>query len=302
MLGNEENASTSLGKCGKLGEMFRRIYWETRGTMNQFGAYLAALRNHASLSQTELAQCVGSSRSSISRLESGEVPLPFKGVIRRLVIILGELLCSTVKETERFMQLAKLEKSLLTDSECLQLGVPFSVPIDLATTQERATMYHTLLTDLERREKTLGTRRTPQQMKAKIQEYSNIISELEARIAHFQGHSEKPQAFKVLPYHTSDTLTGKLIVGREQGHMSSNLSQYNLYDLASEQARWLMQLTDVDCFAVDDCICIAQSRDFQGWATSEIEATLLSTPITIPHDIDELRQAKIAEIAKDYTN
>src|SRR5215469_482566 len=99
--------------------------------MNQFGAYLATLRNHAELSQTELARCVGSSRSSISRLEIGEVPLPFRGTIRRLVISLGELLCSTTQEADRYTRFASIEKTLLTDGKCIQLGVSLPVPIDL---------------------------------------------------------------------------------------------------------------------------------------------------------------------------
>lgn len=47
--------------------------------MRQFGAFLANLRSSANLSLDELARLVGTSRSTISRIENNEVPLPFKG-------------------------------------------------------------------------------------------------------------------------------------------------------------------------------------------------------------------------------
>ncbi len=67
--------------------------------MKQFGAFLANLRSSAGLSLEELGKLVGTSRSTLSRLENDEIPRPFKSTMRQLVIVLAELLCTSQKET-----------------------------------------------------------------------------------------------------------------------------------------------------------------------------------------------------------
>src|SRR5713101_5704870 len=91
--------------------------------MRQFGAFLANLRSSTNLSLDELARLVGTSRSTISRIENNDVPQPFKGTMRKLVLALAEVLCTTKKETERYLELAGIDKSLLTEVEKIQLGV-----------------------------------------------------------------------------------------------------------------------------------------------------------------------------------
>src|SRR5437763_571673 len=99
-------------------------------------AFLANLRSSANLSLEELARLADTSRSTISRLENNEVPQPFKGSIRKLIISLAELLCTTKTGTERYLNLAGIERSLLTEAEEIQLGfvprIPKGTPDELA--------------------------------------------------------------------------------------------------------------------------------------------------------------------------
>ncbi len=271
--------------------------------MTQFGDYLAALRNHANLSQTELAKYVGSSRSTISRLELNSVPFPFRGSSRKLAITLGELLCTSTKAAEKYLELARLDNALLSESESLQIGIHVPPANTIEEIKNRISAYEQLLVHLEKRETLLGTRRTPQIIKARIQEYTITLRELQFQLDMIQGRKPNTNILQAAAVtSTSDKMSGKLIVGREQGAIAMNPSMKNLFELASPQAKWLMSEVDIDCFAIDDCITIASSRDFQGWRAPEIETTLLPSPIVIPHDLDELRQQKIPEIERDYTN
>src|SRR5579863_8310285 len=90
--------------------------------MKDFGRFLSNLRSSMGLSLEDLANLVESSRSTLSRIENSEIPQPFKGTIRKLVISLGELLCTSIGETERYLALAGIDRSLLTEIEEVQLG------------------------------------------------------------------------------------------------------------------------------------------------------------------------------------
>src|SRR5579875_3491040 len=133
--------------------------------MRDFGVFLANLRSSAGLSLDDLAKLVDSSRSSLSRLENNEVPQPFKGSTRKLIIALAEILCTSKKETERYLTLAELDQSLLTESEEIQLGFRLSIKADTpdeATTLERwKHIYEQLLCNLETRETALGVSNAP---------------------------------------------------------------------------------------------------------------------------------------------
>lgn len=107
---NGEKASAHLRKSGKI--------WD----MQNFGAFLSNLRSSFGLSLEELAGLVGTSRSTLSRLENGEVPRPFKGSMRRLVLAIAETLCASQKETERYLDFAGLNRSLLTETDEIRLG------------------------------------------------------------------------------------------------------------------------------------------------------------------------------------
>ena len=91
--------------------------------MNGFGTFLTNLRSALGLSLEELGALIESNRSTLSRLENGEIPQPFKGAMRRLVIMLASLLCNSQQEVERYLTLAKLDRFLLTDAEEAQLGL-----------------------------------------------------------------------------------------------------------------------------------------------------------------------------------
>src|SRR6266576_3742041 len=149
--------------------------------MRNFGAFLSNLRSSAGLSLEELGLLVDSNKSTLSRLENDDIPQPFKGPTRKLVIALAEILCTSKKETKRYLELAGIDQSLLTEAEEIQLGFVQAIPV-----------------------------------------------------------------------HYAEALEGKLVVGHQYGEsLNATLRSYSLYSLASSNARWLMQLADVERFAVD---------------------------------------------------
>jgi transcriptional regulator with XRE-family HTH domain len=91
--------------------------------MQQFGDYLSNLRSNKGLTLEKLATLVGSSKSTLSRLENNDIPRPFKGAIRRLIIQLARVLCTTKQETERYLTLAGIDITFLTDNEKKLVGL-----------------------------------------------------------------------------------------------------------------------------------------------------------------------------------
>jgi len=93
------------------------------------------------------------------------------------------------------------------------------------------------------------------------------------------------------------------VVGNQYGdEQDAVLKANSLYSLASDNARWLMQLADVERFAVDDCILLANSENFRGWEPHEIKTTITSTPLSIPDDLATVRAEKLPAIEKHYFN
>ncbi len=277
--------------------------------MRDFGVFLANLRSSAGLSLEELALLVDSSRSTLSRLENNDVPQPFKGSIRKLVIALAEILCTSKKETERYLELAGIDRSLLTETEEIQLGfiphVAAGSP-DEATNLERwERIYEQLLRHLETKEVERGISSSPPNLKLKIQEYANTLQEIEKRLDKIYNRQEPSEldVVQAVQVHYAEAPEGKLVVGHQYGEgLNNDLISYSLYSLASPNARWLMQHADVERFAVDDCIILTNSRDFKGWDGSEIKTTVLGTHLPIPDDLKKLQQEKISVIEKDYFN
>lgn len=154
--------------------------------MRDFGVFLANLRSSAGLSLDDLTKLVDSSRSSLSRLENNDVPQPFKGSMRKLIITLAEILCTSKRETERYLTLAGLDPSLLTESEEIQLGFTPSIksntPDDTNTLERRKRIYEQLLYNLEIREAAIGISNAPPNLKVRIQDYTNIIQEIQQRL------------------------------------------------------------------------------------------------------------------------
>ena len=91
--------------------------------MQSFGKFLANLRNNAGLSLEELAIRVGTSKSTLSRLENNNIPKPYKGPVRKLIIDLAAALSTSKKDTERYLALAGIDRSLLTQNEEIMLGL-----------------------------------------------------------------------------------------------------------------------------------------------------------------------------------
>lgn len=276
--------------------------------MKQFGAFLANLRSTAGLSLEELASLVDSSKSTLSRLENDEVPQPFKGPIRKLVIALAEILCTSQKETERYLALAHIDRSLLTDVEEIQAG--FAPYITRQTLDEDINLEHLKRLYeqrhlcLETQTIKLGMSSPPPNMKLKIQEYANILKEIQQRLDRLHNKQEtlEPNAPPTPQIHYASKVEDRLVVGYEYHQNPQAPSQQNLYWLASPNAQWLMQHTGMERFAIDDCILLTKSRMFSGWTQDDIKTIVLTLPLPIPEDLEELRQKKIPLLEKDYFN
>jgi transcriptional regulator with XRE-family HTH domain len=275
--------------------------------MKDFGIFLCNLRSSAGLSLEELSRLVDSSKSALSRLENNEVPQPFKGSVRKLIIALAEILCTSKAETKHYLELAGMNQSLLTETEKIQLGftptIPTSSPEEVITLERLESIYVQLLQQLEARETALGISNAPPNLKLKIQEYTNLLREIEKRLdkIHNKQVTSELDETPELPIHYAEALEGKIVVGYQYGE-NKMLSTYNLYSLASPNARWLMQLADVERFAVDDCIILTNSHNFEGWDRHEIKTTILNAPLPVPEDIEKLQQEKLPGIEKDYFN
>jgi hypothetical protein len=73
-----------------------------------------------------------------------------------------------------------------------------------------------------------------------------------------------------------------------------------VYSLASSKARSLMKIVDVESFAVDDCIILTNSKNFEGWDRNEVTTTILYTHLPIPEDLEKLREEKLPDFEKKY--
>ena len=91
--------------------------------MQQFGEYLSNLRSNKGLTLEKLAILVDSSKSTLSRLENNDIPRPFKGAIRKLIIQLAQMLCTSKQETERYLTLAGIDITFLTENEKKLVGL-----------------------------------------------------------------------------------------------------------------------------------------------------------------------------------
>ena len=279
--------------------------WE----MKHFGAFVSNLRGSAGLSLEALATLVESSKSTLSRLENDDIPQPFKGPTRKLVMALAEILCTSKKETQRYLELAGIDQSLLTEAEEIQLGFAPAIPTnsaeETATLQRLERTYTQLLSQLEEREQRLGISSSPPNLKVKIQEYTNILQEIQKKLDKMNDRQEptEPDIVQAIPVHYAEALEGKLVVGHQYGEsLHATLRSHSLYSLASSNARWLMQLADIERFAVDDCIILTNSKNFEGWSRDEIQTTVLNTHLPIPDDLEKLKQEKLPAIEKDYFN
>src|SRR5712691_3359653 len=105
--------------------------------MQPFGEFLTNLRNNAGLSLEELAIRVGTSKSRLSRLENNNFPKPYKGSVRKLIIDLAAVLSTSKKDIERYLALAGIDRSLLTQNEEIMLGLAPPVAINPSSKPQR---------------------------------------------------------------------------------------------------------------------------------------------------------------------
>jgi transcriptional regulator with XRE-family HTH domain len=98
--------------------------------MQQFGEFLSNLRSNKRLTLEKLATLVDSNKSTLSRLENNDIPRPFKGAIRKLIIHLAQVLCTSKQETERYLTLAGIDISLLTEDEKILIGLAPHITIN----------------------------------------------------------------------------------------------------------------------------------------------------------------------------
>jgi transcriptional regulator with XRE-family HTH domain len=277
--------------------------------MKYFGVFLSNLRASANLSLKELARLVDTSHSTISRIENNDVPQPFKGPIRKLLICIAEILCTSRVETERYLNLAGIDRSLLTETEEIQLGftphITKGSPTETNDLERLEKIYQQLLGRLEAKELELGVSDAPPNLKLKIQEYRNTLQEIQTRLDRLNDRIDpiETPAIEVVPAHYAETIGDRIVIGNDYGEeQGAILKATNLYSLASDNARWLMQLANVERFAVDDCIILTNSENFRGWEPHEIRTTILTKPLPIPEDLVEIQREKLPSIEKHYFN
>src|SRR5260370_26235750 len=276
--------------------------------MNGYGVFLSSLRSNAGLSLEVLAKIVASSKSTLSRLENGDIPRPFRGGTRSLIIQLAHVLCSSTKETERYLTLAGIDRSLLTEIEEIQLG--FTPHIVKGTQEEKQDLerlekiYQQLLSKLEAWEQELGVDDAPPTLKSKAQRYRNILQEIQKRLDRLYNRSDPLDlpALEAMPAYYVETVGDRIVIGNDYDGYASAPDARSLYALASDNAPWLMQLAGVERFAVDDCIILANSENFKGWEPHKVRTTVLTNPLPVPDDLAEIQRKKIATIEKHYFN
>ncbi len=278
-------------------------------TNRYFGTFLANLRGSANLNLEKLAKLVESSRSTINRIENNEVQQPFQGKIRKTLIDIAEILCTSRTETERYLNLSGIDRSLLTETEEIQLGLASrrakGSPEEISDLEHLEKIYRQLLENLEKKETQLGVSDAPPTLKLKAQEYSNTLQEIQKRLEKLSNEDGLVNMSdrEIAPIRYTETIGGRIVVGSQYGgEMNNNLKLRSLYSLASDSARWLMQLANVERFAVDDCIILTNSENFEGWERHEIQTTILTTPLPIPEDLANLQKEKLPAIEKHYFN
>lgn len=105
------------------------------------------------------------------------------------------------------------------------------------------------------------------------------------------------------PGQTLSPIEERIVIGAMYGReMTSSHSSGGLYALASQNASRLMEEAGIDCFAVDDMMTLTQSNNFAGWLPEDIITTKLSTPLSVPADIEAIRQQKLPAIQQNFVN
>jgi transcriptional regulator with XRE-family HTH domain len=273
--------------------------------MRGYGTFLSNLRSSTGLSLDGLARLLETSKSTLSRLENDEIAQPFRGTIRKLVLALAQILCTSGRETERYLELAGINRQLLTEMEEFQLG--FAPHLTTETSEETVTLqrwesiYQQLIQQLRERVTNFGNGNLPPQLTIKLQEYTLTLQDIQRKLNRLTG--QKVTNDTQIAHHSPTTEEERIIVGMMHGkEINTSDTSQSLYTLASQNALRIMQQADVDCFAVDDLITLTQSHAFMGWKREDIMVTKLSTPLPVPQDIEALKQEKLPLIQKNFVN
>lgn len=197
--------------------------------MRNFGIFLANLRASAGLSLEDLATLVGGSKSTLSRLENNEVPQPFKGSTRKLVLNLAEILCPSRKETERYLSLAEINRELLTEVEGFQLGFTPHVagsPEETTNLERWEDTYKQLINQLEEQQAKLGVTKSPPYLKTKLQEYTNTLQEIQRRLNRLRNDHKVPETanVQVVPTNSTQFIEGKIVECHQSGYLSHSIN------------------------------------------------------------------------------
>jgi len=76
----------------------------------------------------------------------------------------------------------------------------------------------------------------------KIQEHRNTLQAVQKRIDVLNNKAETSNEIQTVRLHTAEVLEGKIVVGHQYGEeLNTDIVQYSLYKLASQNARSLMQ-------------------------------------------------------------
>ena len=175
--------------------------------MKPFGEFLSNLRTSAGMSLEDLALLAGSSKSTLSRLENDEVPRPFRGTVRKLIITLAEILCTSPRESERYLELAGMNRALLAEAEEVQLGLTSPIPPGTPAEEHNLVrlqhIYEQRLADLEKREALV--KRLPASLEIKLQHYSDDLNEIRQELERLQNRKALAAAkvIQVSPAHST---------------------------------------------------------------------------------------------------
>jgi hypothetical protein len=213
-----------------------------------------------------------------------------------------------MRDTERYLTLAGIDRSLLTEMEEIQLGfpphIPRGAPEEAQHLERLEKIYQQLLERIDLQELEAEASDALPTLKLKAQRYRNTFQEIQKRLDQLYNRHDPLNlpVLEAVPAHFAETLGDRIVVGNEYGGYESIPNASNLYSLASDNARWLMQLAGVERFAVDDCIILANSENFRGWTPHEIRTTMLTNPLPIPDDLAVIQREKVAAIEKHYFN
>jgi transcriptional regulator with XRE-family HTH domain len=280
------------------------------------GLFVANLRAQAGLSLTTLASLVGSSKSTLSRLEQGQIPLPARGKNRMLLIALVHLLCNAASERDRILSLASIDPALLTLGELIVLGLwppssshgVRSLPReDVEQGREEVLRLLTQLEEWMREPAVSHSEQVSTLLRRKIARYRVLLEELEQQLTWIQhtSHLGEPGASPGHGTHLDQSRnmqTGTSPVEERSQTSSSSALSPDLFNLASARARWLMQQAGVERFAVDECIVLTASEGFRGWDKRQIQMTTLAQPWPLPEDLAAVLREQRAALEESALN